>query len=320
MEDLIGAIYDAVLYPERWVGVFTDIADRLRASSGSLLLADGDPATGHFLATARVDPEALATYQRCGAADPMVQRASRLPAGRLHPSHALVSDDELLGSELWDACYRHYDIFHILGGFALRDEERVALFGFQRPLAAGRFECQDEERLAVLWPHLRRAAALQVRLSLQESRIAALEGALDRVPAGAIVLDEAGGILFANRAAEDILRANDGLSLQHGGLAAATSDSTRQLAALTGAAAAGPGRLPAPHGAGGDKGNGREAPGEAGNGSAHAADAALALPRPSGKRPLLLLAGPLGPDGRDRDGRNSRTVGPTNTQARPTKR
>jgi DNA-binding CsgD family transcriptional regulator len=92
--------------------------------------------------------------------------------------------------------------------------------------------------------------------------------ALDRLPAGVILVDDHGRILEANRAAKLILSQNDGLRTDKEGLAAATSNQTKELRSRIAAAA-----LTA-------------------RGKGVSAGGSIAIVRPSGKRPLGVVMMP----------------------------
>jgi DNA-binding CsgD family transcriptional regulator len=116
---------------------------------------------------------------------------------------------------------------------------------------------------------LERAIDVHRRLSGAELLAADIATALDRLPHGVLLLSANGRVQFVSRTAEDILAARDGLTLEHGSLRAATVSATNRLRAA----------LRDAH---------RTAAGELSPG-----DTMLVLERPSGKRPLSLVAAPL---------------------------
>src|SRR5262249_1302165 len=112
---------------------------------------------------------------------------------------------------------------------------------------------------------LRLAAEMNQRLARIGST--ASEAALNVLPDGVIVLDETSRLVFANRAAERLLAAGDGISLKHAKPCASFPSDTAFLQAAIAAAITG-----------GDCGR-----------SGHA----LMLQRPSSKRALTVIAAPL---------------------------
>jgi len=85
---------------------------------------------------------------------------------------------------------------------------------------------EPERKIAqALLPHLARAHGLQRRLHLQE----ASRAVLDTLPMGVVFLAASGGAIYPNRAAEEIFRLGDGLSLRNGMLCATDSKAHAQL-------------------------------------------------------------------------------------------
>ena len=116
----------------------------------------------------------------------------------------------------------------------------------------------------VLMPHLCRAAEVGWRLRGAALKAGSALDALHQVGHAMLLLDRAGHVVFANAAAEALLRAADGLAVSRGILTALDRTASRRLEALLAQAA--------------------HADGGAG---------ALRVPRPSGQPALALLAMPL---------------------------
>ncbi len=121
----------------------------------------------------------------------------------------------------------------------------------------------------VLLPHLQRALQIQRRLDGLQAFRAAAGTAFDFLPLGVILMDGSGRPLLVNRAARAVIRENDGLTLSRDGLCGATPANTAELRRLVHEASI----TAAGHGL--------------------RAGGALSLPRPSLRRPLALLVGPL---------------------------
>jgi DNA-binding CsgD family transcriptional regulator/PAS domain-containing protein len=116
-----------------------------------------------------------------------------------------------------------------------------------RKEASGAFDADETMMIQRLAPHLTTAMTLHQRLRISDERGAGFATVLERMDEAAIVLDAALRLLIVNARASDILRQDDGLSLQTSGLRAATSSLTEQLhdaiAATTASDAAGIRRL-----------------------------------------------------------------------------
>src|SRR5207247_7074477 len=130
------------------------------------------------------------------------------------------------------------------------------------------FSEEDALLLQALMPHLQRAVQLHQRIMRLETEKKAATDALDRWPMGVILLDANGSILLMNLSAHAIVNEKDGLNVDGGGLRAERTNETNALRQLIRGAIQT------------TSGNGLHSGG------------ALALPRPSFKRPPTILVTP----------------------------
>ncbi len=159
-------------------------------------------------------------------------------------------------------------LFHAGDGFAA-----VATFRSRH------YDPQHLRLLQAAAPHIRHA--LQVHLRLDAHAAAGREGlaALDRLKAGIVLTDAQARVIFANIAAQGILRKSDGISIGRGGLLlAARPDETSRLRALVKSAAEAALR------------SGRQAGREEGRA---AAGGSVRLSRSSDREPFEILVTPL---------------------------
>jgi DNA-binding CsgD family transcriptional regulator len=143
-----------------------------------------------------------------------------------------------------------------------RGETALVLTGL-RDEPQGSFGADEGKLLERLLPHLSRALVVQERLQALEGG----ERALNALSLGVILLAVNSRIVFSNRAADDLLRCDDGLSLRDGRIAASSSNTDAALQRMLRYAVA---------------------PGEA----VECPPDVLVM-RPSGRRPYHLTAAPL---------------------------
>jgi PAS domain-containing protein/DNA-binding CsgD family transcriptional regulator len=260
----VSLVYEAALEFERWPRALVHISDLLGGTMAALV--KGDRATGcvstlAIRSYAGAREEYAAHYHAHNIA---WQQMAHLPPG------ASVVDRELFPREAVrrNVCYGEFlkrlDVHSLLTAILVKDRSFSAVATFGRSQRAGEWEGGHCEIMHLLAPHLRLAADIGQRLAGSRRSSA---GALNALPEGVIILDDAGRVAFANRAAEALLVAGDGLSLRHSKLCASfPADRAVLQAAIAAATTAGVlGR------------SGRS----------------LVLQRPSLRRPLTVVVAPL---------------------------
>src|SRR5258708_32238821 len=118
------------------------------------------------------------------------------------------------------------------GSKLIDDAAAPAIFGVHRNSRQGPFDAESAQILALVLPHLRRAAQMQRRLMQSARRDAASDAIIEHLPWAAFVLDGQGRVLSANAAAGTIAAADDGLTVKSGRLAVADHRRSRDLSAL----------------------------------------------------------------------------------------
>ena len=182
---------------------------------------------------------------------------------------ALLTPAQLACTAFYTDFGRRYETRQCLAGILEMSPQRISNISVNRNDSAQRFDADDAALLGALMPHLGRALEVHRRLCGAELMAAHAAAVFERIPFGLILISTAGRVLLANRAAEDTLRAADGLWVDRGELRAATPSITARLRTLLQAAV-------------------RMRQGEALD-----SGTTLALPRKSGRRPLSILVAPL---------------------------
>ncbi len=271
--DLLGAIYDASLDPRRW----HDVAHRIAGLFESQMfgLHRYDLQTGRGSTTVQIGmgdgQRAYAEHYSKLNAWLRAPGAGAVGVGELLVGTRLVGDRQLERTEFHADFLRPRDFFYSMGVTLRRDGAMRASATLVRSRSRGDFSAEEQARLATLGVHLRRALEIEERLAGVTAERRALADALDRLPMGVVLLGPGARVSFANARARLYARARDGFTLGADCLQAATPAVTARLRALLASVAC------------------------AGSGPGQDAGGWMALPRPSGRRPYALLAGPLGP-------------------------
>jgi DNA-binding CsgD family transcriptional regulator len=199
----------------------------------------------------------------------LIHESDYRPPGRIHIGEHLVPESELVKTGLYTDWLQPQHLHHRLCAVLSRERATAIFLEVMRPREGSRFDQHDIERCRLLLPHLQRMLRMRHRIAeLETERDAALQ-TLDHLPWGVVLVDRRGNRLVANRCAQEILLAGDGLTLQGGTLRAVLADETARLERLLSSAL---------------NGIGDRAPG---------ASDTLSITRPPGSHPLSVRVIPL---------------------------
>lgn len=277
---IIGDLHEGVADGERWRRAFGGLGDLLN-DDPPLFLASGIGGSPNFVIEVprpHVPPEMMAQVNgRLGnAADnPWIDAAKTVPLRRMM-GIGDIGRTTLHESRMWRELCVPMGITDMAGAVLERQPHGADAIMLAR--RAGTFGHGDVSLLNLLLPHLARAWRVRRQLAEWEALARALTAVLDRIERGIVIADDAGRVRFANRAADRMLSEGDGVDVTHGRLRADRPPETEALRSLI--------RRAAHTGAGAD---------------ATAVDA-MALPRPSGRPGIAVVAEPLAPAHGDRLG------------------
>jgi DNA-binding CsgD family transcriptional regulator len=270
--ELIRLIYEAAADANRWPIFLERAQDVMKGSSAALAHHDFATGQGGLMALTRLDPASLSDYHATVATHPAIPHVRQaLEAGlRFGPKSIFAADREVRRSAFFGEWLQPNRILPNLS-CALHFEGSLSYgFDFYRPLGADDFGTDEIGLAHVLVPHLKRALQIHGRL---EGFAAVHDAALDtleRASCGIVLFGAAGSIAFANRLARAMFASRDGLSTQGRRLVAALSREDMALRAAIGGSIA------------------------TSLGTGAGAGGAIAVSRPSGRRPWLVLVSPLG--------------------------
>jgi DNA-binding CsgD family transcriptional regulator len=199
--------------------------------------------------------------------------------GRTHPvldlSEAMIAPDAFNRTEFYNDWMRPQDLLHWVGLRPPVGSDAFLGLGIGLSSRVGAFTAEEQRLLIDLSDHLGRAGEIARRLDLFDAQTRATSAVLSDLAAGVLLVDTGLRVVFANRSAEELLVAGDGLSARGGRLRATAP---RLEPALRDAVRRATGEPEADRGPG----------------------TTLSLPRPEGAAPLVVSVGPL--DERDRPG------------------
>lgn len=221
----IDEIYASSTNPELWSPVVATLG-AVFDSKATLGVVDSKSRWGSIPYSFGIDPSWAHLYQTYYyQKNVLVERLLRRgQVGQATIGFELVSEQELLRSEIYNEWLAPQGLFHVAGGIVSGLGEDALVLGLHRRRTASSFAEGDLEKLRTLMPHVRRAHELSSRLS----GAAWEHAALDSLKFATFVVDNAGKIITGNRPAELLLAANDGLQVKNGRIQARLhADNTR---------------------------------------------------------------------------------------------
>ena len=274
ISELIGLIYDAAGDAARWPAFLEKFGQVVNAPANNIFVQDLHSHGFNLAADDGMD----ASYQRAyadyyKAKNVYLIRGNHLlRTGKIYPSQILCPDTVALRSEFYNDWIAPQKQRHGMLGVIYRRRSLASMIGAIRLRGASPFGEEEVSLLEILMPHLQRAVTLRRRIADLEKQKTAATDALDRWSLGVILLDAQGRVLLMNCRAEEIVRQRDGLTVEPEGLRAGLADQTAMLRRLIrGAIQTICGNRAGIHTPGG----------------------ALAISRPSLKRPLNILVTPM---------------------------
>ncbi len=242
--DLVPRVYEAAAHPEGWDSLLEDVARSMRGTAPGLFLLEPESGAALLERAPALDPGWQRAYDdHYHRVDLRRKALNGRPEGTVSAGHALVPDEVLERSEFYNDFLKPQGFFHVALALPIRSRDRVAALRVIRRRTDEPFDEADLAPLHALVPHLRTALHLHCELSEARRLSAGLSDALASLGVGAILLDAAGRVAFANAEAERLLAAGDGLSVRRGRLRFAAAHEDAELHRLVAGSAPGGGAL-----------------------------------------------------------------------------
>lgn len=271
---LLGLAQDLLAAPghdDRWRVFLDHLCDAVKGSAISFIAHKFGPDVTVITRTSRTPPEALEAYGReWYKADPWARspRAHALRAGHVVIGDALIDRAALERTAFFNEFGRQCGVVHCLAGMIDVSPQGMSCLSINGDIRRSPFDVADASLLDDLMPAIQNALHLDRRLTGVDLLAAAFADALDGLRHGVVLLGPRAEVLWMNRAAAEVLRRKDGLSLQRNELRAATPGASARLhQAIADAALAQRGERMAP--------------------------LPVPVPRPSGRPPFAVAVSPL---------------------------
>jgi DNA-binding CsgD family transcriptional regulator len=275
--DLLDLIYGAVADPDRWPEVLTRVSDHVGAIGG--LLVYNSPPGGlnrNLIVLGRLADEYTPTFFKRHVWNPWTLAMRDVPFGQATICGSLIDRRIVHKTSFYADILQPQGIADLLciSHRAMAQDGGVGGFAFGVPPHETDRAEENARHLQRLTPHLGRALDATLRLGRLADGTRQLARVLQLMPNPALLLDGKGRIALANQAAESLLEANDGLTIDREGGLRLAATVPAENAALSKALAQAL---------------------EVASGTNAELGGPLRMTKPSGAAPLLVLPVPLPP-------------------------
>jgi DNA-binding CsgD family transcriptional regulator len=239
MEQVLDGIYDAAPEPALWPRALDRIGDRF-GGSPLLIWLQEIPQKPSFIAISRLNPALQPVFfdryttPETHPAIPFLMAAT--------PGVPFDFVAKMGGNSAFQRTQIYADLFvpeRICSqrcAAIIRNDRFIAPLVLQGRLGCAPLTSAEDEELAFLLRHIGRSLRVTARLLHKETETASLAAILDRLDLAVMTAGPDGRIRFLNQAAEQIIRARDGLTIEAGRLIARHRDERTQLDRLMAAA------------------------------------------------------------------------------------
>lgn len=270
--DLLEKLYAAPGTDDGWLAFLNDLQGAMSGSAVTFISHDFRERYTSTAMTTLTDAASLKEYRdHWGAQDPWAysKRLQRVGAGSVVIGDELIAHTDMKRTAFYNDFARHHDVVRCVVGMielAPRVMSVVSVNGSER---RGPFDNEQAALLEQLMPHLHRALQVHRRVSAAEGISEGVASVIARSSRAVFLTDVEGRVTFMNAAASQLVAMRDGLTVERGQLRAARPSDTTSIQVLLADVV------------------------KTSNGDGLGAGGALALGRPSGRRPLAVLVCPM---------------------------
>lgn len=203
LSSIIGDIYDCVLDPDGWTGVMIRITVAIDAAYSTIALASTTDSYGRFAAQSPWDPEQMRLLEGysfdaipgltgavMGDVDTPVATLSQMSEGELRSTPFYQNWAGPQG--LREACVTKF----------VHTTDRIGLLSCTTRVDRGAVTSREQQFLALLSPHLRRASLIGDMLDQAQVTAHPYREVLDNLAVSIVLTDPDGAIYYANPMAE----------------------------------------------------------------------------------------------------------------------
>jgi DNA-binding CsgD family transcriptional regulator len=232
-DEIIHKIYACATGEGEWEDALRPIMGLLGAKCLGIVKHSIAPVRAEVLVGVDVDPLTQAAYvEKYVRENPVINCLSAMPLGFISIGSGVVDETFYRSSAFYNEWQKPAGYADNMGISIARRRGEFVLLSMPRDFSGGLY---TQEELLVIKPyvqHLVRAFNIWLRLTSAEQENEWVDEALDQVARGIIILGEERAVLYANKNAERLLAANEGLHRAHFRLEASSPSIAERLDAI----------------------------------------------------------------------------------------
>ena len=221
---IVDAIYAAATAYDAWPDALERLGGLFGCSCVSLIDRNLNTRAGRAIAWGVDDDSRREFIDVWGTRNVFVEHTRRWRPGAIETDRDILPKPELIASDYYNGFMKPRDMHAImrltLNTGALAGDGYNQILSLVRPLSAGDYESDDVAMCRRFVPHLQRAGRIARHLEATQVMLDGVTAMLERNPAGILLLDATGRIVFANESARAMARLDDGFTLKRGRIAA----------------------------------------------------------------------------------------------------
>ncbi len=223
LSEITHLIYNAGLYPEQWVDVVSRLHFSLGANKSILFTPFIGPQHGGMAFPVGFSQESLELWEsKFINKDEIGKRMMQMKlffSGNICTERDLFPTKKEYQAYLDSPIYRGYagpnDLHHNCVGVVFEGSPDLpaTVYSAWRGVNDAGFNQDDREWLGILISHISRAMGIMIRFDTARLQTATLQATLDRMKFGVVMLNDEFQVIHLNRAAQTVLKRNDGIRL-----------------------------------------------------------------------------------------------------------
>jgi DNA-binding CsgD family transcriptional regulator/PAS domain-containing protein len=226
----ISAIHAAGLDAAKWPDALSRVT-RLVGGLGASLEFMERPSLRHSAMYSHGLPSVGAYLDYYATMSPRLPFAARQAAGTVQYDAQYVDEPAMNANPFYMEFLADLDMRYFLGGVIATSPREVVATGVQFSPRQGHPTPAKIKLMALLVPHIQQATDVMRRLGKLTHAQAAFERTLDWLADGVLMLGADGSVHYANVAAQEILRAKDGIAVRRGAIEFRSGDATAKFRA-----------------------------------------------------------------------------------------